>query len=64
MFVSPGLRGSQWPWLQVKKKLLLLFIGCLPGVPSDSSPAVLNWIAVRTSSTFALAFLTTRAVER
>lgn len=36
-----------WPRVQVKKKLLLLFIGCLPGAPRESSLAVLNWIAVR-----------------
>ena len=35
------------PRMQVKKKLLLLFIGCLPGAPGETSPAVLNWIAVR-----------------
>ncbi len=33
--------------LQVKKRLLLLFVGCLPGAPDTHTPAVLNWIAVR-----------------
>ncbi|KAK9827586.1 hypothetical protein WJX81_000919 [Elliptochloris bilobata] len=31
---------------QVKKRLMLLFVGCLPGTPSTSTPAVLDWIAV------------------